>query len=231
VLGLTPYSARLADRLTARHTLSLELVTQTVAGQPQTVLDVGCSNGWLEHLLAATPMVDVTGVDVDAASLDEARRNATRARFQRATALDLPFPNATFDGAVMFEVIEHVPARTEPRALAEVRRVLKSGAWFILSTPNAHPVATALDPAWYLGHRHYSSRALERLLTDSGFRVEWQAIRGGFWEIGGMFALYAFKWLLKSEVPGREAIERGRKSEFLDGRRGFTHHFLKAVAV
>lgn len=231
MLGLKPYSTELLNRLTARHTLSARIVREASGPSKQRILDVGCSTGWLEYLMRAEDNLSFDGIDVDESALVEAARNAAAAHFKRASALDLPFEDARFDGAVMFEVIEHVPKGTELRALSEVRRTLKPGAWFVLSTPFAHPVATALDPAWYAGHRHYARPALERLLASTGFRIDWTTTRGGAWEIGGMFALYACKWILRSEAPGHDTIERGREREFLDGREGFTHIFLRATAV
>ncbi len=53
------------------------------------------------------------------------------------SALDLPFPDSSFDTVVSTEVLEHVP---EPqRALNEMRRVLKPGGHLILSTPMYWP--------------------------------------------------------------------------------------------
>jgi SAM-dependent methyltransferase len=44
----------------------------------------------------------------------------------------MPFPDATFTGAVSCTMLHHVPSRElQDRLLAEVRRVLRPGAWFV----------------------------------------------------------------------------------------------------
>lgn len=54
-----------------------------------------------------------------------------------ASAMDLPFPDETFDTVVCTEVLEHVP---DPlRALKEMRRVLKQGGALVLTTPMYWP--------------------------------------------------------------------------------------------
>jgi SAM-dependent methyltransferase len=51
---------------------------------------------------------------------------ADRVRFEYADALELPYEDATFDGAWFVESLIHMPDKE--RALAEVARVLKPGA-------------------------------------------------------------------------------------------------------
>ena len=53
------------------------------------------------------------------------------------SALDIPFPEDSFDTVTSTEVLEHVP---DPlRAMREMRRVLKPGGHLILSTPQYWP--------------------------------------------------------------------------------------------
>lgn len=91
-------------------------------------LDVGCGNGAFTDLLCercAPAAVD--GVDPSAAQLAFARtRPAGRiARFQHGDAMALPFPDRSFDAAVMTLVIFFVP---EPaRGVAEMARVVRPG--------------------------------------------------------------------------------------------------------
>ena len=52
--------------------------------------------------------------------------------FKQANAQDLPFEADTFDAVIANHMLYHVPDR--PRALAEIRRVLKPGAVFYAAT-------------------------------------------------------------------------------------------------
>ena len=53
------------------------------------------------------------------------------------SALDLPFPDQSFETVVCTEVLEHVP--NPLRALTEMRRVLKTGGMLVLTTPMYWP--------------------------------------------------------------------------------------------
>lgn len=98
------------------------------------LLEVGCGVGaQTEILLRRFPTLHVTGVDRSDDNLARARAHLRtlsfgKGRFQleRAAAETLPFAVDSFDGAFLCWILEHVddPART----LAEVRRVLRSGA-------------------------------------------------------------------------------------------------------
>ena len=226
---LKPYSSDVAERLTARHELSVRLASsQTFAPR---ILDVGCASGWFEYLCAGRLDSAIAGIDVDPSIVAEAQPNAPHAEYAVGSVFSLPFADESFDGAVMFEVIEHVPARCEVAALTEVRRVLKPGGWLVLSTPYAHPASMLLDPAWYFGHRHYSRDRIESILADAGFRTVDSIVRGGLWELAGNIGLYTFKWLLRSEPPLKSVVERHRRDEFLSERPGICNIFVQAVAA
>lgn len=84
----------------------------------------------------------------------------------------LPFDKELFDGAILADMLEHVPKGTEPAALSEINRVMKPGGWLLLTTPNNIVLGCLLDPGWWLmGHRHYRRSDLVRLLVSSRFVV------------------------------------------------------------
>ena len=99
------------------------------------VVDVGAGNGALTFLLARLrPDIDVTGVDVTpelvAAGNEEARnRNLSAVRFVTGDALQLDFPDSSFDAAVCQTLLVHL-AKPE-RAVSEMARVLRPGGTFM----------------------------------------------------------------------------------------------------
>lgn len=229
LLRLKPYSDSVDERLTARHELSLRLATaQPFAAR---ILDIGCSSGWFEYLCSTQLRSSVCGVEISPAMLEQAKQNAPDAEFIAGSVFALPFGDGVFDGAVMFEVIEHVPRHREIEALREVRRVVKPGSWLLLSTPYAHPISRLLDPAWYFGHRHYSQSRIGSLLASANFKPIDSMVRGGLWDLGGTIALYIFKWLLKAEPPLKNAFEEHRAREFLSDQEGIGNVFVCARAV
>jgi SAM-dependent methyltransferase len=95
------------------------------------VLEAGCGVGAQTISLAKrSPDARITSIDVSAASLAEARRNATAAgittvEFLQADILSLPFAARSFDHVFVCFVLEHL---TEPvAALQALRRLLKPG--------------------------------------------------------------------------------------------------------
>jgi 2-polyprenyl-3-methyl-5-hydroxy-6-metoxy-1,4-benzoquinol methylase len=88
------------------------------------VLDVGCGEGVLVEEYAGRLAIE--GIDL----------NYATDRIRQGSVLDLPFGDSTFDRVLCLDVLEHVTHEEQPRALAEVRRVLKPGGEALLSLPN-----------------------------------------------------------------------------------------------
>ena len=118
----------------------------------QTLLDCGCGPGQITVGLArALEQGRVTGIDLDAKVLEQARRSAadagvTNLEYREAGVLALPFPDESFDAVYFHALLCHLPAPEE--ALAEARRVLKRGGIVAVSEPDmsAFQIATD-DPA------------------------------------------------------------------------------------
>jgi SAM-dependent methyltransferase len=91
-------------------------------------LDVGCGNGaFTEMLVERCAPGSVYGIDPSEKQLAFARTRpaATLAQFRQADAMALPFPENTFDVAVMSLVIFFVP--DPPTGVAEMARVVRPG--------------------------------------------------------------------------------------------------------
>jgi demethylmenaquinone methyltransferase/2-methoxy-6-polyprenyl-1,4-benzoquinol methylase len=99
------------------------------------VLDMCCGTGDLAfHLGRSDRTLSVVGVDFCQPMLDVARKRALREaggalEFQVADVLALPFPDASFDGAIMGFSMRNVVDIV--RTLREARRVLRPGARFV----------------------------------------------------------------------------------------------------
>ncbi|HEY4751654.1 MAG TPA: class I SAM-dependent methyltransferase, partial [Candidatus Limnocylindrales bacterium] len=90
------------------------------------VLDVGCGPGHLVRRLADRGL-DVTGIDLDLAMIERARRRlGGRARLEAADVASLPFGDGSFDLVVSTLSMHHWADRQS--GLAEIARVLKPGA-------------------------------------------------------------------------------------------------------
>ena len=88
------------------------------------VLDAGCGEGVIVDEYAER--LDITGLDANYAS----------ERVTQGSLLALPFPDASFDRALCLDVLEHLAYEDQPRALAELFRVLGPGGELFVSVPN-----------------------------------------------------------------------------------------------
>ena len=88
------------------------------------VLDAGCGEGVLVDEYAGRLAIE--GVD--------ANYSSDRVRHGSVTAL--PCGDATFDRAMCLDVLEHLTFDEQPRALAELYRVLRPGGELLVSVPN-----------------------------------------------------------------------------------------------
>ncbi len=88
------------------------------------VLDAGCGEGVLVEEYAGRLAIE--GIDPNYGS----------DRVQTGSLTALPFPEATFDRALCLDVLEHLTFEEQPRALAELFRVMKPGGDLLVSIPN-----------------------------------------------------------------------------------------------
>ncbi|MEA2276715.1 MAG: hypothetical protein QOI62_1424 [Solirubrobacteraceae bacterium] len=124
------------------------------------LLDVGCGSAWL-----AAHYDDYTGVD---GSADAVAAAAARGREIVLADVDdpLPFPDASFDGVVLKDLLEHV--RDPVAVVRETRRVLRPGGRVFASSPDAQRWV------WndYTHRRPFTRTAFRRLFADNGLAVE-----------------------------------------------------------
>jgi SAM-dependent methyltransferase len=88
------------------------------------VLDAGCGEGVLveEH----RNRLAIEGVDP----------NYSSECVQRGSVTSLPYDAATFDRALCLDVLEHLTFDEQPKALAELFRVIRPGGELLVSIPN-----------------------------------------------------------------------------------------------
>ena len=93
-----------ANETKQRHT---NLILERLAGGSD-VLDLGCGAGQPTTAILAERF-NVTGVELSEVQLDRARKAIPKARFVQADMSRVEFPESSFDAAVAFYSISHVP--------------------------------------------------------------------------------------------------------------------------
>lgn len=88
------------------------------------VLDAGCGEGVLVEEFAGRLAIE--GVDAHYSS----------DRVRPGSLTSLPYADASFDRALCLDVLEHLTFEEQPRALAELHRVLRPGGELLVSVPN-----------------------------------------------------------------------------------------------
>jgi ubiquinone/menaquinone biosynthesis C-methylase UbiE len=134
----SPLQARIYDRIIAdavtRYSDILMDFAQSLPADAR-VLDVGCGGGQIAlRLLDERRDVQLTGVDLSAAQVRRAVRRAqarkSAAVFREADAMQLPFPDRSFDLVYSVASLKHWPQ--EQRGLAECVRVLADGGSLVV---------------------------------------------------------------------------------------------------
>ncbi len=88
------------------------------------VLDAGCGEGVLVDEYA--DRLEIEGIDP----------NYSSDRVRSGSLTVLPYEEGSFDRALCLDVLEHLTFEEQPRALAELHRVLRPGGELLVSVPN-----------------------------------------------------------------------------------------------
>ncbi|GAA2142201.1 class I SAM-dependent methyltransferase [Nocardioides koreensis] len=143
-------------------------------GSPRRLLDVGSADG---------PSVSWMHGDHERFAIDVDPRGLVPGTGVCASALELPFADATFDVVGAFDVIEH--CEPEAQAVSELARVLTPGGRLLASVP-------AYQWAWSdhdvrAGHyRRYTLPRIVAAIEDAGLTV-----RRSTYAFAGVFPFFA----------------------------------------
>ena len=168
------------------------------------ILDVGCGIGGSSLYLAEKFNASVTGITLSPVQATRAIARAAekglsdRATFEVADALQMPFPDESFDLVWSLESGEHMPDKR--KFLQECYRVLKPGGMFIFATWCHRPIAPLAPPLTAEEQAHLakiyrvyclpyviSLPEYETIAQESGFQqirsADWSPAVAPFWNI------------------------------------------------
>ena len=152
------------------------------------LLDVGCGIGGPARFFAAHHGARVTGIDLTRESIDTATALTNRMHldglisYHCGSALNLPFEDASFDGAYIFHVGMNISDKA--RLFGEVRRVLKpGGALAVYEVMHSAPGDISFPVPWaQSGETSFVAMPenYRELLQAAGFRITSERNRSEF---------------------------------------------------
>ncbi len=194
----------------------------------KSVLDIGCGYGWFEIHSVDRNVKNIVGIEISEEGIQTAKNNLNDPKIGLAIAdsIMLPFKDRCFDTVVCWEVIEHIPKKTETYLFQEIVRVLKDNGTLYLSTPFNSILSVLSDPAWWLmGHRHYTLDQMFFLASQSNLTTETYHIKGRFWDMIEILDMYFSKWILRREPLYKEFLIKKIDIEYK--KKGFMTLFCK----
>jgi ubiquinone/menaquinone biosynthesis C-methylase UbiE len=155
------------------------LIAAIAALPPKPTLDVACGTGFLTRHLSG----EITGLDQSARMLATARARVPNATFVRGDALELPFPDKSFDRVFTGHFYGHLREEERIRFLAEARRVAPE--LVVIDASNQHVLV--------------DEEMQERILNDGS---RWEVYKRYFMpeqlvhELGGGEELFSGRWFV-----------------------------------
>lgn len=133
------------------------------------ILDAGCGTGGAMTAYLAD-YGQVTGFDFAAQALALCRRRGAR-RLARASVMQIPFADDSFDLVTSFDVLCERAVSDDVAALGEIYRVLVPGGRVLLRLPAYNWLRGQHDRAVHIRHRYTCAEIAVRL-QRCGFQVE-----------------------------------------------------------
>lgn len=164
---------RAPPRFYAQHLKPYEFLKNEAA--QRIILELGCGDGYGSFYLARIAS-RVVGIDYDEEAILRASNKYRKPNltFLCMNATELGFKDGSFDAVCSFQVIEHIAEDKLTPYLSEIKRVLKAGGRFFLSTLNLEhnmksPLTYKKNPAHC---KEFKLRELKNLLLGAFSSVQ-----------------------------------------------------------
>jgi SAM-dependent methyltransferase len=153
-------------------------VERCITHSPSTVLEIGCSSGFLlRDLLARLPEHRVFGADYTHETLEHLGKQLPNVPLLQFDLTQCPLPDAFVDVAVLLNVLEHIDHHEA--AAAHLFRIIRPGGAIVIEVPAGPSLYDVYDRV-LMHQRRYAIAELTELLARHGFTVERRSHLGFF---------------------------------------------------
>ena len=142
------------------------------------VLDLGCGAGVPISKFLSDKEYRVTGIDFADGMLRLARKNVLKAKFLKMDMTKMNFKPNSFDGAVSFYAIIHIPREKHSRIYKRLNKILKNSAVMLVNAGGHKEWEEFVED--YMGTQmfwsFYSPKKTLSMIEDAGFKIIWNKI-------------------------------------------------------
>lgn len=107
------------------------------------ILDIGCGDGWLARQLKLTRTCSVTGIEMNTSSGEKASKILNKVFIQDIEQFSFPFTKKSFDCIILGDILEHL--KNPWGILQKLVWFLKDDGFIIISIPNIGHYTTLLS--------------------------------------------------------------------------------------
>jgi ubiquinone/menaquinone biosynthesis C-methylase UbiE len=203
----------------AWHRARLDLVAHVLPPvNGSLILDAAAGSGIVTWRF---PESHIVSADMRVSACQFVRTHTPNARAAAGELCALPFRSGTFSQIYFLEAVEHLSEADGRAALGELRRVARTGARCLVTTPNYHSLWVVLErllDAFHLTppmtNAQHQSRYDGGSLAAAAQSAGWRVVRSGSFNLAapviGMLSARAGAWAI-----GREAHRLGRAGTLL----------------
>ena len=142
------------------------------------ILDLGCGSGFPVSKFLAEKGHEVTGVDFSKSMINLARKNVPKGKFILGDITKLKLNANSYDGAVSFYAIIHIPKERHKLIYKNLHKILKpSGVIFFNASGTGDWEETTKD---YMGvpmfWSFYSEKETLKMIKKEGFKILWSKV-------------------------------------------------------
>ena len=143
-----------------------------------TVIDLGCGAGVPVSKFLVENGCKVNGIDFSNGMLKLARKNVPNAKFIKIDIIKMKFKENSFDGAVSFYAIIHIPRKYHSKIYTKLHKILKPNGILLANVSGTCTwQQTSKD---YLGvpmfWSFYHPKITLKIIKNAGFEVLWSKV-------------------------------------------------------